>query len=114
MSRGSPEVKAAPPPASVDPRERLMLSRAFARLDPVALAFAVGLVSGLGLAVTTAALLLKGGLYVGLGIAWGLAAYSLIRTDLTLLAATVPTLLIGIGIDHSVLCIDEEVAVFVL
>ena len=39
---------------------------------------------------------------VGLGIAWGLAAYSLIRTDLTLLAATVPTLLIGIGIDHCI------------
>jgi hypothetical protein len=39
---------------------------------------------------------------VGLGIAWGLAAYSLIRTDLTLLAATVPTLLIGIGVDHCI------------
>ena len=39
---------------------------------------------------------------VGLGIAWGLAAYSLIRTELTLLAATVPTLLIGIGIDHCI------------
>ena len=39
---------------------------------------------------------------VGLGIAWGLAAYSLIRSELTLLAATVPTLLIGIGIDHCV------------
>ncbi len=39
---------------------------------------------------------------VGLGIVWGLAAYSLIRTDLTLLAATVPTLLFGIGIDHSI------------
>ena len=39
---------------------------------------------------------------VGLGIAWGLAAYSLLRTELTLLAATVPTLLIGIGIDHCI------------
>ena len=39
---------------------------------------------------------------VGLGIAWGLAAYSLIRTELTLLAATVPTLLLGIGIDHCI------------
>lgn len=39
---------------------------------------------------------------VGLGIAWGLAAYSLIRTELTLLAATVPTLLVGIGIDHCI------------
>jgi hypothetical protein len=39
---------------------------------------------------------------VGLGIAWGLAAYSLIRTELTLLAATVPTLLIGVGVDHCI------------
>ena len=39
---------------------------------------------------------------VGLGIAWGLAAYSLIQTELTLLAATVPTLLIGIGVDHCI------------
>lgn len=39
---------------------------------------------------------------VGLGIAWGLAAYSLIRSELTLLAATVPTLLLGIGIDHCI------------
>lgn len=36
------------------------------------------------------------------GIAWGLAAYSLLRGELTLLAATVPTLLIGIGIDHCI------------
>ena len=35
-------------------------------------------------------------------IAWGLAAYSLIRPELTLLAAAVPTLLIGIGIDHCI------------
>lgn len=39
---------------------------------------------------------------VGLGIAWGLAAYSLVRPELTLLAAAVPTLLIGIGIDHCI------------
>jgi predicted RND superfamily exporter protein len=39
---------------------------------------------------------------VGLGIAWGLAAYSLIRPELTLFAAAVPTLLIGIGIDHCI------------
>ena len=36
------------------------------------------------------------------GISWGLAAYSLLRGELTLLAATVPTLLIGIGIDHCI------------
>ncbi len=36
------------------------------------------------------------------GIAWGLAAYSLLRGELTLLAATVPTLLIGVGIDHCI------------
>ncbi len=39
---------------------------------------------------------------VGAGIIWGLAAYSLIRPELTLLAAAVPTLLIGIGIDHCI------------
>ena len=39
---------------------------------------------------------------VGVGIAWGLAAYSLLRPELTLLAAAIPTLLIGIGIDHSI------------
>ena len=39
---------------------------------------------------------------VGIGIAWGLAAYSLLRPELTLLAAAIPTLLIGIGIDHSI------------
>jgi len=39
---------------------------------------------------------------VALGIEWGLAAYSLIRPELTLLAAAVPTLLVGIGIDHCI------------
>jgi predicted RND superfamily exporter protein len=39
---------------------------------------------------------------VGIGIEWGLAAYSLIRPELTLFAAAVPTLLIGIGIDHCI------------
>ena len=39
---------------------------------------------------------------VVLGICWGLAGYALLRGELTLLAATVPTLLIGIGIDHCV------------
>jgi len=39
---------------------------------------------------------------VAAGIAWGLAAYALLRNELTLLAATVPTLLIGVGIDHCI------------
>ncbi len=39
---------------------------------------------------------------VGAGIVWGIAAYSLIRSELTLFAAAVPTLLIGIGIDHCI------------
>ncbi|MDA0705740.1 MAG: efflux RND transporter permease subunit [Proteobacteria bacterium] len=39
---------------------------------------------------------------VGIGIEWGLAAYSFIRPELTLFAAAVPTLLIGIGIDHCI------------
>lgn len=39
---------------------------------------------------------------VAAGIEWGLAAYSLLRPELTLFAAAVPTLLIGIGIDHCI------------
>ena len=39
---------------------------------------------------------------VVIGICWGLAGYALLRGELTLLAATVPTLLIGIGIDHCI------------
>ena len=46
--------------------ERVMLSRAFARLDPLALSLAVGVTAGLALAVATAVLLLKGGEQVGL------------------------------------------------
>ncbi len=46
--------------------ERLILSRAFARLDPLALGVAMGLVCGAGLALATAGLLVKGGPYVGL------------------------------------------------
>ena len=69
----------------------------------VAIAFAVVLVSLMFAFVYRIGLLALFMLIpVGLGIAWGLAAYSLIRTELTLLAATVPTLLIGIGIDHCI------------
>ena len=39
---------------------------------------------------------------VFLGIGWGLAAYVVVRGEVTLLAATVPTLLVGIGIDHCI------------
>ena len=39
---------------------------------------------------------------VAAGITWGLAAYALLRGEFTLLAATIPTLLIGIGIDHCI------------
>lgn len=39
---------------------------------------------------------------VGVGIGWGLAVYSMLRPELTLLAAAIPTLLIGIGIDHCI------------
>ncbi len=46
--------------------DRIMLGRAFARLDPLALAVAVGTVSGLGLWIGTAVLLLRGGSFVGL------------------------------------------------
>ncbi|MGB5630177.1 MAG: efflux RND transporter permease subunit, partial [Woeseiaceae bacterium] len=39
---------------------------------------------------------------VGAGIAWGLAAFTMLRDELTLFAATVPTLLVGVGIDHCI------------
>ena len=39
---------------------------------------------------------------VGAGIAWGLAAFAMLRDELTLFAATVPTLLVGVGIDHCI------------
>lgn len=39
---------------------------------------------------------------VGAGIAWGLAAFAMLREELTLFAATVPTLLVGVGIDHCI------------
>ena len=39
---------------------------------------------------------------VGAGIAWGLAAFAMLRAELTLFAATVPTLLVGVGIDHCI------------
>ena len=46
--------------------EHQMLSRAFARFDTVALGIAVGIVSGVGLWLMTAMLLLRGGKLVGL------------------------------------------------
>jgi hypothetical protein len=53
-------------PSRLEASERLVLSRAFARLDPLAMGAAVGLVSGAGLSVATAVLLLQGGLSMGL------------------------------------------------
>ena len=46
--------------------ERMVLSRAFARLDVVALGAAVGSVAGLGLFLATVVLLVRGGSLVGL------------------------------------------------
>ena len=57
---------AGPGLESAGASERVMLSRAFSRLDPLALAAAVGLVTGVGLAVATAVLLLQGGRFIGL------------------------------------------------
>lgn len=53
------------PLAAEASRERAMLSRAFARLDPVAMSLAVGIISGLALSAATAVLLLRGGFRVG-------------------------------------------------
>ena len=48
-----------------DERERLIVARAFANLDPIALGVAVGTVSGSALWVATTLLLLRGGADVG-------------------------------------------------
>ncbi|MBI4516663.1 MAG: NAD(P)/FAD-dependent oxidoreductase [Deltaproteobacteria bacterium] len=55
-----------PPPSGAPPMSpEEMIEAAFARLDPVALGGAVGLVAGVGLFLATAFLLLKGGPVVG-------------------------------------------------
>ena len=54
------QVQAKP---QMSPQE--IIEKVFARLDPLALGISVGLVSGLGIFLTTAALLLKGGPVVG-------------------------------------------------
>jgi hypothetical protein len=46
--------------------ERAMISRAFARLDPVALGAGLGVVSGTVLFLMTATLVLRGGIWVGM------------------------------------------------
>ncbi len=51
---------------ALEQREQQMLSRAFARLDPVALGVAFGVVSAVALWVLTAILLVQGGQQVGL------------------------------------------------
>ena len=45
--------------------DRVILSRAFARLDPMALGIAMGTLTGVGLAAATAVLLIRGGQAVG-------------------------------------------------
>jgi hypothetical protein len=48
--------------------ERSLISSAFARLDPIALGAAVGVVSGVGLCAMTIVLLLRGGIWVGMNL----------------------------------------------
>lgn len=50
---------------AVTPDERDVMSRAFGRLDPVALGVAVGVMAGAALALATAVLLWQGGTLVG-------------------------------------------------
>ncbi len=49
-----------------DGRDRIQLARAFGRLDPTALAVALGTVTGLGLFIATLVLVLREGSRVGL------------------------------------------------
>jgi protoporphyrinogen oxidase len=64
-TRGASAGDRATPGAAPAPMLDDLLREAFARYDPVALGVAVGLVSGLGLFVATAVLLLRGGDRVG-------------------------------------------------
>ncbi len=56
----------AAPRESISGSERAALTRAFARIDPRSMAIAMGLVTGIGLALITAVLLMQGGKLVGL------------------------------------------------
>ena len=62
---GASPVKAMPK-SSVSGAERAVIGEAFARFDVVALGIGVGVVSGLALALGTLALLVQGGVDVGL------------------------------------------------
>ena len=64
-SGSAPPVKAMPR-SSVSGAERAVIGEAFARLDSVALGIGVGAVSGLALALSTLALVVRGGEDVGL------------------------------------------------
>lgn len=57
------EAGAAPSTAA---QERVMLLRAFSRLDPLALGVAIGVLFGVGIAIATAVLLIESGAAVGL------------------------------------------------
>ena len=52
-------------PDSVTPSEQELMARSLGQLDPVALGIATGGVAGVGLALATAVLLLRGGSLVG-------------------------------------------------
>ncbi len=82
-----------------DGRDRIQLARAFGRLDPTALAVALGSVSGLGLFIATVVLLLREGSRVGLhlgrlgyflpgyGVTWPGAFFGLVEAALVGAAA---------------------------
>jgi hypothetical protein len=74
--------------------EQQLLSRAFARLDAVALGVAVGVVSGLGLWVLTAILLLQGGQKVGLHL--NRLSFFLIGYDVSWFGAVIGAVEMGV------------------
>ncbi len=79
MSAGASRSLGRPLECESDERERLIVARAFADLDPIALGVAVGTVSGSALWVATAVLLLRGGADVGFHLqrlAYYLPSYS--------------------------------------
>jgi hypothetical protein len=83
--------------------ERSMIARAFARLDPIALGAAVGVLSGVGLFGMTVVLVLRGGIWVGMHLS-RLSNY-LIGYDVTwagsvvgLVEGAVAGFLLGVGL----------------
>ncbi len=88
-------VQLAPTRTDMTPSPDEIIATVFAKLDPVALGGAVGVVSGLGLFLTTAVLLLKGGPKIGPHLS--LLCHYLLGFELTWSGAFVGFIEAGVG-----------------